>query len=467
MASGELRGSIGLTEPNAGSDLQAIRTVARRDGDDYVVNGTKTWITNSLHGHLARFAAGEDRPAGRAAPQGHEPADREKGPGFIGGQEDQEIGYRSHRHLRAVFEDYRVPSDLLGGVEGKGFIQTAGGLELGPHQRGRARRRHCRRRAALMRCAIRRSADLRQAHLPAPGGPAEAGRHGDPGRRRQAPDRAGGAQVRRRRTLRPRGRRWPSCRLEAGVENSLRGDAHLRRLQLFGGLRRRALLPRRAADVHRRRHERDPAHKICDRQAAIVCAARFQPALDGDRRGSSIRNSVCAGTVRNGSTRPSTAVPATASQGWVSQGITSISSRRGQHPAGEECPAAMAVDPGADGQRQHHHAEVAQPAGQPDLPGLCTERRCIQRQRHARQPVDRAHHQGQRQQAGQPRRRAGSADVGPSGGIAWLTRRSPGRRHPSPAPAGRRKQRPRWHAAPACCPRAGRNWQRPCAGPCG
>ena len=61
MASGELRGSIGLTEPNAGSDLQAIRTVARRDGDDYVVNGSKTWITNSLHGHV-HAAAGEDRP---------------------------------------------------------------------------------------------------------------------------------------------------------------------------------------------------------------------------------------------------------------------------------------------------------------------------------------------------------------------------------------------------------------------
>jgi alkylation response protein AidB-like acyl-CoA dehydrogenase len=51
MATGEFRGGLGLTEPNAGSDLQAIRTLAKRDGDDYVVNGSKTWITNSLHGH--------------------------------------------------------------------------------------------------------------------------------------------------------------------------------------------------------------------------------------------------------------------------------------------------------------------------------------------------------------------------------------------------------------------------------
>jgi alkylation response protein AidB-like acyl-CoA dehydrogenase len=54
FASGELRGGIGLTEPNAGTDLQSIRTVARREGDHYVINGTKTWITNSVHG-TARF----------------------------------------------------------------------------------------------------------------------------------------------------------------------------------------------------------------------------------------------------------------------------------------------------------------------------------------------------------------------------------------------------------------------------
>lgn len=55
MASGEIRGSIGLTEPNAGSDLQAIRTVAKLDGDHYVVNGSKTWITNSLHGNMTHL----------------------------------------------------------------------------------------------------------------------------------------------------------------------------------------------------------------------------------------------------------------------------------------------------------------------------------------------------------------------------------------------------------------------------
>ena len=91
MASGEFRGSIGLTEPNAGSDLQAIRTVARRDGDDYVVNGTKTWITNSLHGHGTLLLVKTD-PRRRAAPQGHEPADRREGPGLQRRRQAEEDG---------------------------------------------------------------------------------------------------------------------------------------------------------------------------------------------------------------------------------------------------------------------------------------------------------------------------------------------------------------------------------------
>ncbi|MFM8509557.1 MAG: acyl-CoA dehydrogenase family protein, partial [Betaproteobacteria bacterium] len=63
MASGEFRGGIGLTEPNAGSDLQAIRTVARREGDHYVINGAKTWITNSGNGHGILLLAKTDPEA--------------------------------------------------------------------------------------------------------------------------------------------------------------------------------------------------------------------------------------------------------------------------------------------------------------------------------------------------------------------------------------------------------------------
>ena len=131
MASGELRGSLGLTEPNAGSDLQAIHTVARRDGDHYVVNGTKMWITNSLHGQFTLLLVKTD-PDAQPRHKGMSMLIAEKGPGFNVVGKLKKMGYRAIDTCELSFVDYRVPAEnLLGGVEGKGFIQTAGGLELG------------------------------------------------------------------------------------------------------------------------------------------------------------------------------------------------------------------------------------------------------------------------------------------------------------------------------------------------
>lgn len=131
MASGEFRGSIGLTEPNAGSDLQAIRTVARLEGDHYVVNGAKTWITNSLHGHGTLLLVKTD-PSAQPRHKGMSMLIAEKGPGFNVVGKLKKLGYRSIDSCELTFEDYRVPREnLLGGVEGRGFIHTAGGLELG------------------------------------------------------------------------------------------------------------------------------------------------------------------------------------------------------------------------------------------------------------------------------------------------------------------------------------------------
>jgi alkylation response protein AidB-like acyl-CoA dehydrogenase len=131
LASGELRASIGLTEPNAGSDLQAIRTTARLDGDDYVVNGSKMWITNSLHGHLTLLLVKTD-PTAQPRHKGMSLLIAEKGPGYHVVGKLKKVGYRSIDTCELAFENYRVPrSRLLGGVEGKGFAQTAGGLELG------------------------------------------------------------------------------------------------------------------------------------------------------------------------------------------------------------------------------------------------------------------------------------------------------------------------------------------------
>ena len=131
MASGELRGSLGLTEPNAGSDLQAIRTVAKLDGDHYLVNGSKTWITNSLHGHMTLLLVKTD-PAAQPRHKGMSLLIAEKGPGFNVDGKLKKMGYRAIDTCQLSFDNFRVPrQDLLGGVEGRGFIQTAGGLELG------------------------------------------------------------------------------------------------------------------------------------------------------------------------------------------------------------------------------------------------------------------------------------------------------------------------------------------------
>jgi alkylation response protein AidB-like acyl-CoA dehydrogenase len=131
MATGEMRGSLGLTEPNAGSDLQAIRTVAKLDGDHYVVNGSKTWITNSLHGHMTLLLVKTD-PDAKPRHKGMSMLIAEKGPGFNVDGKLKKMGYRAIDTCQLSFDDYRVPKEnLLGGVEGKGFVQTAGGLELG------------------------------------------------------------------------------------------------------------------------------------------------------------------------------------------------------------------------------------------------------------------------------------------------------------------------------------------------
>ena len=131
FATGELRGGIGLTEPNAGTDLQRIRTVARLDGKDYVINGTKTWISNGIKGNCLAVLVKTD-PTADPPHRGMSLMLCEKGPGFSVGKKFKKLGYRSIDSAELVFEDYRVPAScLIGGEPGKGFQQVAGGLELG------------------------------------------------------------------------------------------------------------------------------------------------------------------------------------------------------------------------------------------------------------------------------------------------------------------------------------------------
>jgi len=139
MATGEFRGGIGLTEPNAGSDLQAIRTVARREatssGDDYVINGSKTWITNSGNGHGILLLVKTD-PEAIPRHKGMSLFIAEKGgpngKGFVVSNKMKKLGYKAIDSCELSFDDYRIPATrLVGGEEGRGFAQIAGGLELG------------------------------------------------------------------------------------------------------------------------------------------------------------------------------------------------------------------------------------------------------------------------------------------------------------------------------------------------
>jgi len=131
FASGEIRGGLALTEPNAGTDLQAIRTRARRDGADYILNGTKTWISNGIHGSCFAVLVKTD-PDAQPRHKGMSMFLCEKGKGFSVSRKLEKLGYKGIDSAELVFDDYRVPAaNLIGGEEGRGFQQAVGGLELG------------------------------------------------------------------------------------------------------------------------------------------------------------------------------------------------------------------------------------------------------------------------------------------------------------------------------------------------
>ena len=131
MATGEIRATMALTEPGGGSDLQAIRTTARRDGDEYVVNGSKTWITNARRSQLVALLCKTD-PNAEPAHHGVSILLVEKGPGFVVAGDLPKLGYKGVESCELAFDDLRVPATaLLGDQEGVGFSQMMRGLEVG------------------------------------------------------------------------------------------------------------------------------------------------------------------------------------------------------------------------------------------------------------------------------------------------------------------------------------------------
>lgn len=131
LATGEVRGGLALTEPDAGTDLQGIRMTARRDGNGYVINGTKTWISNGIEGSCFALLVKTD-PQVEPRHKGMSLFIAPKQDGFTVGRKLEKLGYKSIDSGELVFDDYRIPADnLIGGVEGQGFYQATGGLALG------------------------------------------------------------------------------------------------------------------------------------------------------------------------------------------------------------------------------------------------------------------------------------------------------------------------------------------------
>ena len=135
MATGEKRGGLALTEPHAGSDVQRIKSTAKKQGDNYLINGSKMFITNGRHGNILAVAAKTD-PTADPAYRGISMFAIEKGaqdtPGLTVSRDIKKLGYKGLDTCELAFEDLPTPaSSLIGGKEGEGFKQVMGGLEVG------------------------------------------------------------------------------------------------------------------------------------------------------------------------------------------------------------------------------------------------------------------------------------------------------------------------------------------------
>ncbi len=131
MATGEVRATMALTEPAGGSDLQAMTTSARRDEKGYLVNGAKTWITNSRRSQLIALLCKTD-PSATRGHKGMSILLVEHGPGLTVSRDLPKLGYKGVESCELSFQDYRAPAEaVLGSEEGKGFTQMMKGLETG------------------------------------------------------------------------------------------------------------------------------------------------------------------------------------------------------------------------------------------------------------------------------------------------------------------------------------------------
>jgi alkylation response protein AidB-like acyl-CoA dehydrogenase len=129
LAAGQRRGGLALTEADAGTDVQRLKTTATRRGDGYLVNGSKMWITNAVRGNTFVLAA-RTQPDADPPYRGISAFVIEKGPGFKVVREIDTLGYRGVENCELAFDNFFVPArNLIGGREGEGFKQIMTGLE--------------------------------------------------------------------------------------------------------------------------------------------------------------------------------------------------------------------------------------------------------------------------------------------------------------------------------------------------
>src|SRR5690349_20222911 len=138
MATGEVRGAFSMSEPGLGSDVSAISTKATKDGDDYVINGQKMWLTNGGSSTLIALLTKTDEGADSVYKNmttflvEKEPGFGETAPGLTIPGKIEKMGYKGVDTTEAIFENHRIPADqVLGGEPGKGFYQMMDGVEVG------------------------------------------------------------------------------------------------------------------------------------------------------------------------------------------------------------------------------------------------------------------------------------------------------------------------------------------------
>src|SRR5947209_2118331 len=136
MATGEVRAALSMSEPGAGSDVQSIQCRAVRDGDHYVVNGTKMWVTNGLRAGLVTLLVKTDPTAdpphkGISILRVAKPAGEREFEGITIPPNIEKMGYHGVETTELVFEDHRVPAENLLGEEGEGFRYVMDGIEVG------------------------------------------------------------------------------------------------------------------------------------------------------------------------------------------------------------------------------------------------------------------------------------------------------------------------------------------------